>query len=431
MKGKRFPRLGENCYELTLENGLTVCVILRPGFVKTYAMFATGYGGMNLRYRMDGEMQESPAGVAHFLEHKMFDTKEGNALQILSANGASPNAFTAADITAYYFDCTQRFAENLRVLLSFVSRPYFTPESVEKEQGIIGQEIRMIEDNPDWCLYQNLLRALFRHHSLRIPIAGSVESIAEITDDILYRCHKAFYCPGNMVLCVVGNVDPEQVVEIAREVLPTEKSAVAEKDPGQAEPEFSERERITVEMEVSAPNFLLGFKAPPHPEGEADLRLQLLGELAGEILTGESSPLYARLYGAGLIDKSFSVSYESYPGAAFLMLGGESERPEAVFEALLEEGDRIRREGVDRDLFRRCKKAAYGFRVRALNAMEHASVQLVRGRLKGYHYYRFPELYDTINPEDVQCFLTDLICRERAALSVVRPMERNGTEVME
>ena len=153
----------------------------------------------------------------------MFDTKEGNALQILTANGASPNAFTMADMTGYYFECTEGFAENLRTLLSFVSQPYFTQESVAKEQGIIGQEIQMIEDNPDWRLYQNLLRALYRNNPLRIPLAGSKNSIAEITADTLYQCHRAFYHPGNMVLCVVGDVDPEQVAAIAQDVLPQER----------------------------------------------------------------------------------------------------------------------------------------------------------------------------------------------------------------
>ena len=324
MNRTQFPRLGETCFETELDNGLTICVIPRPGYLKSYAFFATGYGGMNLRFRTEDGWQDSPAGVAHFLEHKMFDTKEGNALQILTANGASPNAFTMADMTGYYFECTEGFAENLRTLLSFVSQPYFTQESVAKEQGIIGQEIQMIEDNPDWRLYQNLLRALYRNNPLRIPLAGSKNSIAEITADTLYQCHRAFYHPGNMVLCVVGDVDPEQVAAIAQDVLPQERRDRAEKDLGAPEPDAPAERQITEVMAVSSPNFLLGLKARPHPAGEEDLRLQLLGDLAGDILAGESSPLYAKLYSEGLIDKSFFVSYESSPGTAFLMLGGES-----------------------------------------------------------------------------------------------------------
>ena len=421
MNRTQFPRLGETCFETELDNGLTICVIPRPGYLKSYAFFATGYGGMNLRFRTEDGWQDSPAGVAHFLEHKMFDTKEGNALQILTANGASPNAFTIADMTGYYFECTEGFAENLRTLLSFVSQPYFTQESVAKEQGIIGQEIQMIEDNPDWRLYQNLLRALYRNNPLRIPLAGSKNSIAEITADTLYQCHRAFYHPGNMVLCVVGDVDPEQVAAIAQDVLPQERRDRAEKDLGAPEPDAPAERQITEVMAVSSPNFLLGLKARPHPAGEEDLRLQLLGDLAGDILAGESSPLYAKLYSEGLIDKSFFVSYESSPGTAFLMLGGESKQVEPVTEAILDEGARLRREGINPDLFRRCKKAAYGSRVRALNSMDHVGTRLAAGKLKGYHYYRFADLYDTIALEDIQAFLDGLIRQDCAALSVVTP----------
>ena len=421
MNRTQFPRLGETCFETELDNGLTICVIPRPGYLKSYAFFATGYGGMNLRFRTEDGWQDSPAGVAHFLEHKMFDTKEGNALQILTANGASPNAFTMADMTGYYFECTEGFAENLRTLLSFVSQPYFTQESVAKEQGIIGQEIQMIEDNPDWRLYQNLLRALYRNNPLRIPLAGSKNSIAEITADTLYQCHRAFYHPGNMVLCVVGDVDPEQVAAIAQDVLPQERRDRAEKDLGAPEPDAPAERQITEVMAVSSPNFLLGLKARPHPAGEEDLRLQLLGDLAGDILAGESSPLYAKLYSEGLIDKSFFVSYESSPGTAFLMLGGESKQVEPVTEAILDEGARLRREGINPDLFRRCKKAAYGSRVRALNSMDHVGTRLAAGKLKGYHYYRFADLYDTIALEDIQAFLDGLIRQDCAALSVVTP----------
>lgn len=421
MNRTQFPRLGETCFETELDNGLTICVIPRPGYLKSYAFFATGYGGMNLRFRTEDGWQDSPAGVAHFLEHKMFDTKEGNALQILTANGASPNAFTMADMTGYYFECTEGFAENLRTLLSFVSQPYFTQESVAKEQGIIGQEIQMIEDNPDWRLYQNLLRALYRNNPLRIPLAGSKNSIAEITADTLYQCHRAFYHPGNMVLCVVGDVDPEQVAAIAQDVLPQERRDRAEKDLGAPEPDAPAERQITEVMAVSSPNFLLGLKARPHPTGEEDLRLQLLGDLAGDILAGESSPLYAKLYSEGLIDKSFFVSYESSPGTAFLMLGGESKQVDPVTEAILDEGARLRREGINPDLFRRCKKAAYGSRVRALNSMDHVGTRLAAGKLKGYHYYRFADLYDTIALEDIQAFLDGLIRQDCAALSVVTP----------
>ena len=179
MEKLEFARVGETMYHGKLENGLHVFVFPKPEFQKGYAFFATNYGGMDMRFCLDGVWHSTPAGVAHYLEHKMFDTQEGNALQDLAANGASPNAFTSNDITGYYFDSTEKFEENLKILLSFVSVPWFTQESVDKERGIIGQEIGMIEDDPHWKCYMNLMKALFQHHPIRVSVAGSVESIAE------------------------------------------------------------------------------------------------------------------------------------------------------------------------------------------------------------------------------------------------------------
>ena len=174
MRPVHYERLGETVYCETLPNGLEIRVVPKPDHVKKYAFFATRYGGMDTRFQLSGKWLDTPAGIAHYLEHKMFDTEEGNALQKLAKNGAEPNAFTSNAMTGYYFDSTDHFDENLEILLSFVSIPYFTEESVAKEQGIIGQEIRMIEDNPDWQIYSRLLRALYRTHTARTSIAGTV-----------------------------------------------------------------------------------------------------------------------------------------------------------------------------------------------------------------------------------------------------------------
>ena len=220
MVSKEYPRIGEKIYHAELPNGLHIYVDRRPEFQKSYAFFATNYGGMDMKFRLDGQWRDTPAGVAHFLEHKMFDTEDGNALQDLAANGASPNAFTSSALTGYYFESTEKFCDNLKILLSFVSIPWFTQESVDKEQGIIGQEIRMVEDDPDNQVFYGLMECLFDHHPIRVPIAGTQESISHITADTLYACHKAFYTPSNMVLTVAGDVEPEEVVRIAREILP-------------------------------------------------------------------------------------------------------------------------------------------------------------------------------------------------------------------
>ncbi len=424
MRQVRYPKLGETCWCETLENGLRIYVVTKPHFEKQYALFATSYGGMDVRYQVDGKWRESPAGIAHFLEHKMFDTKEGNALQQLSANGASPNAFTSEDITAYHFECTQGFESNLRTLLSFVSVPYFTAESVAKEQGIIGQEIRMEEDTPNWRIFQNLMEGLYDHHPIRVSVAGSVESISRITEHTLYNCHKAFYRPGNMVLCVAGDVDPERVAAIARLVLPEDTGRKTVKDHGAPEEMKAAAALKEEEMAVSAPHFLLGFKAEPHPYGEENLRLQLIGDLAVELLCGDSSPLYEKLYNDELIDKRFGVMYANYPGAAFAAMGGESRDPKAAAAAILEESLRLAQEGIPADAFRRCKKAEYGSRVRMLNSFEHCCVELAQGDFKGYHYYRFPEIYETITEEDVRSFLGRVAVQERSALSILWPSER-------
>ena len=207
---EEYPRLGEKIYRHRLSNGLEVVVASKPRHARSYAFFATRYGGMDLRFQLDGRWLDTPAGIAHYLEHKMFDTKEGNVLQEFAKNGAYDNAFTSNAITAYHVECTEHFYENLRLLLSFVSVPYFTDESVEKEQGIIAQEIRMTEDDPDWRIYADLMESLYEDSPVRVPVAGTVESIRQITPQTLYDCHKAFYTPSNMILVCVGNLDPEQ-----------------------------------------------------------------------------------------------------------------------------------------------------------------------------------------------------------------------------
>ena len=240
---KEYSRVGEKLYHTTLENGLHVYVDAKPGFQKSYAFFATNYGGMDMKFCLNGQWHDTPAGVAHFLEHKMFDTEAGNALQDLAANGASPNAFTSFALTGYYFESTQNFYDNLKILLSFVSVPYFTQESVDKEQGIIGQEIRMIEDDPENQVFYAMLEGLYGHHPIRTSIAGTIESISHITAETLYDCHKAFYSPGNMVLCVAGDVDPEQVCALAREVLPKESGGDIQRDYGAPEPHTAAKSR--------------------------------------------------------------------------------------------------------------------------------------------------------------------------------------------
>ena len=420
MKEFFYERIGEEVCRERLTNGLEVCVVPKPGYAKKYAFFSTRYGGMDIRFLLDGKWLDTPAGIAHYLEHKMFDTREGNALQELAKNGAEPNAFTANAMTAYYFDSTEHFEENLRILLSFVSIPYFTDESVAKEQGIIGQEIRMIEDNPDWQIYTRMLRALYKNHAARTSIAGTVESISHITAQTLYNCHKAFYTPANMILTVVGDVDPIHVADLANRVLPKLSGPIIERDYG-VEPEGVAEKETTMEMEVSAPQFLAGFKCTPAAEGDDYMRATILGDMASDILLGESSPLYQRLYEQGLINPSFGGAFEMMPGVAYLYAGGDSKDADAVTDAILKEAARIAAEGVDEDYFQRIRKASFGANLRGLNSFENIAVTLTEGYFHSYDPFKFPEVFDSITPEDIAAFLKANVTPERMAVSRIVP----------
>ena len=422
MKPVHYERLGETIYRETLPNGLKICVIPKPDHAKKYAFFATRYGGMDIRFQLNGRWLDTPAGIAHYLEHKMFDTKEGNALQRLAKNGAEPNAFTSNAMTGYYFDSTSHFDENLEILLSFVSVPYFTDESVAKEQGIIAQEIRMIEDNPDWQIYARMLRALYSVSTARTSIAGTVESISRITAETLYDCHKAFYTPSNMILTVVGNVDPVKVSDLARRILPKEGGPVIPRDYG-SEPEAVGAKEARMAMEVSSPQFLAGWKCRPVPEGEERLRRLILGSLACDLLFGESSPLYQRLYSQGLVNSSFGGDFEQMPGVAFLYAGGECREPRTVAAALQEEADRLVRDGVDGDFFQRTLRASFGSSLRGLNSFENIAVSLTEGCFGGFDPFRFPQIFDAVTQEDILNFLRDNMTADRAVLSEIVPKE--------
>ena len=426
MDKKLYPRIGEEVIWVTLDNGLPVCIVPKKGFSRKYALFATRYGGMDMRFRLNGQWLDTPAGIAHYLEHKMFDTEDGNALQELAMNGAEPNAFTSNAITCYYFDSTEKFYENLEILLSFVSVPYFTDESVEKEQGIIGQEIGMIEDNPEWQVYKQLMQSLYHTSPARTPVAGSVESIREITAQTLYDCHKAFYTPANMCLVVVGDVEPQQVLDIARRVLPKDSGELIERDYGAEEPTEAARAYAEERMEVSMPSFLVGFKCPPQHGGEEHHRFAAIGELACDVLMGESSPLYARLYSQGLINGSFGAAFDILPGAAYAYAGGDSKDPKAVAEAILAEAQRLVREGVDEDYYKRIVNANFGAALRELNSFESIAVSMAEGRFQGYDPYRFPEIYDSITAADVLAFLRENVTRSHMALSVIAPKEEEA-----
>ena len=418
-----YTALGQTVYHDVLPNGLNIYVDARRSYSKQFAFFATRYGGMDLRFRgEDGNWLDTPAGVAHFLEHKSFDTEDGNALQTMAANGVDPNAFTSASMTGYYFDSVPNFEENLRTLLSFVSVPWFTQESVDKEQGIIAQEIRMCEDDPNDEVYCRLLEAMYVSHPVRNRVAGTVESISHITADTLYQCHRAFYRPGNMVLCAAGNIDPQRVSDIAWEVLSGEPTSATPADHGRPEPNRVGEKLTHRTMPVSIPLFALGLKGSPAVRGKG-LRQRLLAELVCDVLFGPSAPLYNRLYEQGLLNSSFNSFYSAGPGCAFLVAEGESRDPERVKDEVLKEAARLGESGIDQELWDRLKKAAYGAMVRRLNSMDDTCIELAEAHFNGEDYLSFPQVFQSIERADGEALLREWCVEERAALSIVAPEE--------
>ena len=418
----KYDGLGETLYTDVLANKLPINIVTKPGYMKNYAFFATNYGGADREFTHRGSRISTPAGVAHFLEHKMFDTPDGgNALSVLSANGASPNAYTSNEITAYYYESTQGFYENLDTLLRFVSVPYFTTESVEKEQGIIGQEIRMVEDHPGHVVYVNLMKLLFENNPIRDGIIGTVESIAEITDETLYACHNVFYTPANMTLCVVGDVDPEKVIALASKALPAESGEAPGKYYGEAEPELSKAGRSEVSMEVAQPLFMIGTRFAPSL-GDAALRERVVGGLALKYLYGHSSPMFTKLYAEGILNDSFGVETDFAAGAGMLFAEGESQKPELVLEAMAEAA-RLAGSGLDSALFGRVKKSGYGARLRSLGAFEALCAELADGQFNGYCALDAAAVLSEITEDEVAEFIRTRLDGGRLSLSVVRPIK--------
>ena len=418
-----YPELDETLYSCRLENGLTVLVVPRKGFTKKLAYFVTDYGSIHTDFILEGKQHKAPAGVAHYLEHKMFDLPGDRDVSAeFAAMGAMTNAFTSYDMTAYYFSTTENFDGCLRLLLEFVSTPYFTEESVEKERGIIDQEIGMNIDSPDSRIFDSLMESLFRVHPIRVPILGTSETIREITPEVLYNCHRAFYTPDNMLLCVVGDVDPENVASIAREILGTEHKEAGIKLQDWQEPMEAVTAETTANMEVAMPMFNLAFKCEPMEKGAAGIRTEMVADLAAEALFGESSELYLKLYEEGLIDSSFGGGFETIDGCAMLLCSGDSDNAYAVREAVIAQAEKIVREGVPEKNFLRMKRSALGRRIRGLDSFDSTCFRICAYHFSDFDYFRFPEIYRSIEATEIQGFLNRVVKAERCSLSVINPL---------
>ncbi len=421
MEKMHYPRVGENLYTAILPCGLPIAVLPRPGFTKKLCYFVTDYGAIHREFVLDGVRHTSPAGVAHYLEHKLFDMPGRDITEEFASMGAIPNAFTGYDMTAYYFSCTDRFRENLELLLEFVTTPFFTDESVAKEQGIIGQEIGMNQDNPDSVLFELLMDTMYENHPIHTPILGTKASIAQITPEILETCHRAFYRPENMLLCVVGDVDPEEVAQIAESKLQDMPRVTVTSTRSWEEALCVGERYVTRSMEVAQPMFQLGFKCPPLPNGDQGVRGEIVGDLAAEALFGESSRLYLQLYDAGLIDASFGGGFETIEGMALLTASGDSEDPEAVRDAILTEARRLAEEGISQEDFLRMKRSALGRRIRSLDSFEATCFRICAYHFSGFDYFRIPEIYEQVTREEIQEFIKTAVTQERMCLAVITP----------
>jgi len=421
MTGRNYPKLGERLYSQQLENGLQICVLPRTGWNQSQAFLAVRCGGADRRFRYAGEFVETPVGTAHYLEHRQFETEEGDALIRLSEQGAWANAFTSADMTAYYFASTSQFEKNLRTLLRFVSVPWFPAEGVERERGIILQELSMESDDPAAMAYYDMLNALFSDHPIRERILGTEESLAQITAETLYRWHRILYTPANMILCAVGDVDPDRIAALAEAELPAAPTQLPVRDYGKPEGAYPVRRRVLRRMETGVPVFCAGAKYALPSLGAARRKKQLTGELALSLLLGRTSPLFARLYGEGALRAEPDMDADVAAGAGFVVLEGESREPEHVLDGFLRDAAALTRDGVDPTALARRKKVLTGQFFRDLNEFDNVCYNMARAYFGGYSYLDTPDVLAEIGAEDVAAFAAECLTPETIALAAVMP----------
>ncbi len=420
LRKREYAAVGETAFTGKTGSGLTVTVVPKPGYRKSMAFLAVNYGGADRNFRLAGELISTPAGTAHFVEHRLFEVEGGeNALTTLSERGANANAFTSPDMTAYHFECTDSFFENLELLLKFVSTPYFTDEDVERERAIIAQEIRMMEDDPEDAMYYALLRCLFDKPALRESVAGSVESIGKITARTLMDAHKAFYIPRNMALVVAGDQDPARIVEMAERLLPDNMAPAPVREHGPPEGPLPVAVSAEREMDVGAPMFLAGAKTKSGLTGRESVKFELTASLALSSLLGAASPLYRELYDAGFINETFGYDFENTAGASMLSFGGETQKPEYVCMRILEEAADLAARGIDPAFFARRKRMALGSALRALGSFENICYNVAAGGFAGYDYLDTVNVLASVTAEDARAFLAEYMTLDKCAISII------------
>ena len=405
-------------YVIDHPSGLTIYVYPKEGYKSTYAIFGTKYGSVNTRFKIDdGEEITVPDGIAHYLEHKLFESEDGDAFARYAKTGASANAYTSFEKTCYLFSCTEKFEESFEILLDFVQSPYFTAETVAKEQGIIGQEIKMYDDSPSWRVMFNTLIGMYHKHPVRIDIAGTVESIAEITAEKLYECYNSFYNLNNMVLCVAGNTTAEQVLSVADRMLkPCEKHKI--ENFFDDEPYEVAQDYIEQKFPVTIPMFNLGFKENISDRAATSKQLAYTDILL-YILASPSSPLYNKLLDEELINDSFSFEYMEGPHYAAVLFGGESRNPKKAAEVIKDAIRNIKKNGIDKEEFEIAKRSVYGSTISGFNSNENIANVLVDMHFNERELFEYVDAVANATTEDIEKRLTEILDPDNCTLSVV------------
>lgn len=415
-------QVGDSYYKLRHSSGLDIFIY--PKATSTsYAVFGTKYGSVDNCFKRSDESaaEKVPEGIAHFLEHKLFESEDGDAFSRYAKTGASANAYTSFDTTCYLFSCTDNFSESLEILLDFVQSPYFTQETIDKEQGIIGQEIKMYDDDPQWRVMFNHLRALYHSHPIREDITGTVESIAQITPQHLYRCYNTFYNLNNMALVIVGNADKDEILAICDRMLkkaePVKVSRVFPNEPESIVSGYTE-DRLS----VAAPLFQFGFKEKVKTGNRTSKDIAAM-EVLLDIFSSDSSPLFRKLLDEGLINESsFSHEYFEGEGYATVMWNGESKDPKKVSDMILKEAERLKKEGIPKGAFERTKKALYGNNVSALNSPSNIANAMIALNFKNREIFSYIDAFVSLTIEDIEEKLNSVFLSDMSALSVILPI---------
>ena len=413
--------IGESYVKAVLPNGLKIYLLEKPQYTSAYAIFGTKYGSIDTCFSVDGKKICVPEGIAHFLEHKLFESEDGDAFTRYAETGGYANAFTSFDRTCYLFSCSDRFYDNLAILLDFVQSPYFTQETVSKEQGIIGQEIRMYDDSPAWRVMFNMLSCMYKNHPVKIDIAGTVDSIAQIDADLLYKCYNTFYHPSNMFICIAGNIDIDKTLKQIKDSI--KESSPIEIERGEFDEPYEITESYTEQaLEVAQPMFCFGYKEKIGAE-ERTVKEKIRTALLLEVIAGDSSPLYERLIKQGLINDEFSFEYFTGNGYAAVIFDGESSDPKAVAEEIKKEITAIKEKGIDKKLFSVVKRGLYGDAVRRFNNVEGIAMQLVDCAMNDSGLFDEIKYLKSATAENVYNRLL-LLDNDNTVLSIIYPKEK-------